>query len=371
MRRILATLLTSALFLSACGGSDSGPDPADDPKGALQSAIEALGDYEGMTVVASLNTDAASLVASSEGSLTADQAQTIVDSSLSFTAREGDTPEDAQVEIVADIAGDKAELRVVEGTVYVRADVRDLVARFGGDPDDLDQGLQGAPPQFNFLQAGLEGEWIGIEGAQEFAEQFGGTTPSDEDLELARELANKLVQAIDENSTVTSAGSDNIGDHLEVSLAIRPLAEAFIDVARSVPGGAALPAEAFDLSEIPDKQVPLDIWLADGRISQIEMDLIEMAEVMEADPPPPGVETLGVRLAIAEFTGGVDAPDAAEMVNFGELMQTFMGGFGMGSGSTTEEIEMQPDFTELCEQLAGQPEEVVSQFAEECPELQQ
>lgn len=373
MRRILALLLTSALFFAACSGGDSspGPDPAEDPKGALTAAIEALGDYEGLTVVLSLAADAGSLTAISEGELTEEQAQAIVDSSVSFTGKEGDTPEDAQVEVVADIGGDKVELRVVGSTIYARADVRDLVARFGGDPDEIDAGMQGMPPQFGFLRAGVEGEWIGIEGAQEFAEQFGGATPSDEDMQLAEEMAEKLGQAVDESATVTSAGSDDVGERLEVELAIRPLAEAFIDIARSTPGGAALPPDAFDLSEVPDEQVPLDIWISDGRIRQIEVDFIEVARVFEADDPPEGVETFGLRVEIIEFTGDVSAPDAAETVNFGELMQTFMGGFGGVPGSEAPGTDMQPDFSELCDQLAGQPEEVVSQFAEECPELQQ
>jgi hypothetical protein len=374
VRRFLVLLLSGALTLSACGG-DSGPDPAEDPKGALTAALEKLGEYEGITATVSLDSDTGSLVAASEGELTEELAQVILDSSLAITSKSGDKPEDAQAEFVADIAGDRAELRVVEETLYARADVAELVARFEGDPAELDQFRQQAPPGFEFVGTLLDGDWIAITGAQEFAEQFaeqfGGPIPSEEEAaEFQKELADKLSAAFEDNATVESVGSDDVGDHLEARIALRGLYEAFVELMQSAPGIGTLPPGTFPpASEVPDEELTVDAWIDGGDLVQIAFDFLKIAETFEAEPAPPGVENLGLRIQLEEFTGDVEAPDAADTVDFQQIFQGLLGA-GIGSGSGSMEVE-QPDLGELCSQLEGAPPEVVEQFAEECPELQQ
>lgn len=371
MRRFLALLLSSALLLAACGG-DSGPDPADDPKAALKAAFEKIGEYEGLTVTLRLDSDTDSLVAVSEGELTDEQAQAILDSSLTVTAKQSGQPEDAQLELTADISGDTAELKLVEQVLYARADVGELVERFGGDISEVNQFRQQAPPGFEFIGPLLDGEWVAFEGLKEFAEQFGGAQQTEEQTDFQKEMSAKLGAAVEENSTVDSVGDDDIGHHLEASIALRGLYDAFLEIAGSAPGMGTLPPGSFPpASEIPNENLTIDAWIDGGDLVQLGFDFIRIAETFEADPPPAGVERLGLLLGIEEFTGDVKAPDPAERVDFGQLMQGF---FGLGAGGFMQEEEAAPpgqDLEDLCKQLKGAPEEVVEQFAEECPELQQ
>lgn len=374
MRRIFSLLIASSLLLAACGGSDSGPDPTDDPKAALTSALQNLGSYEGVTAGLSLRSDEASLIAISEGELTDELAEVILGSSISVTARGGESFEDLQFELVADIGGDKVELRLTEQVVYARADVRDLVERFGGDTAELEGATQGAPPGFEFIGPALDGEWIAIEGATEFLQQFGGIPPGggggDEDsAELAAQLADDLTAAIEDNSTVTSVGEDDAGNHLEVKISVKGLVDTLRDIAGSLPGGQALPPDAFPPdSEIPEGDATIDVWVEDDRVSQIELDFLKLADAFSDEEVPSGVESFAIRLTLEEFTGNVEAPDAVETVNFQTLFQGFLGG-RMGGDPTTG-TDTAPDLSELCAQLEGAPPEVVEQFAEECPDLQ-
>jgi hypothetical protein len=373
VRRFLALLLSSALSLAACGG-DSGPDPADNPKAALRAAFEKIGEYEGLTITLTLDSDTDSLVAISEGELTDEQAQTVLDSSLAITAKQGDKPEDAQLDLTADISGDTAELKLVDQVLYARADVSELVERFGGDTSELNQFRQQAPPGFEFIGPLLDGEWVAFEGLKEFAEQFGGAQQTEEDADFQKDMAEKLGAAVEDNSTVESVGEDDVGHHLEASIAVRGLYDAFLEVAGSAPGMGTLPPGAFPpASEIPNENLTIDAWIDGGDVVQLGFDFIRIAETFGGDPPPSGVERLGLLVGIEEFTGNVETPDPAETVDFGQLMQGLL---GVGAGGFMQEegeaeVGEPQDLEDLCKQLKGAPDEVVEQFADECPELQQ
>src|SRR5688572_11229563 len=160
MRRFFATLLAAGLVLGACGGdSGGGPDPADDPKGALTNALENLGEYEGIDMTFSLDSTADDLAAVSEGDLTEEQADIILNSSINVKAISGESLEDTQFEFVVDIDSSLVEMRFVNGTLYARGDVRDLVDKFGGDQAMVDQAVSEGAAQYDFIEPLVEGEW--------------------------------------------------------------------------------------------------------------------------------------------------------------------------------------------------------------------
>lgn len=372
MKRLLAALVASLLVFAACGG-DSGPDPADDPKAALVSGMQALGEG-GLSVTISLNSTAEDLSAMAEAdgsTLTEDDAAKILESSFTLATNNETDPDAQQVEMSVNVAGmERAiELKVVEQVLYFRASIRDLVTEFDGDTSDLESAMAEAPPGFDFIGPAIEGEWIALTGAKELAEQMGGAaaSPSEEDQEQANKFAAQMSQVLQNSATVEHEGSDDIGEHVIASVNVRDAYEGFTQALGTLGGLASSQMGTLPpASEVPDENIRLDAWLDGGRVVQLEFDLTQFSEFPEADFPE-GVETLGLRVALDEFDGNVEVPETAAEVDLMTLLQGMMGGM-TGSGSTTGmESEVPADF---CESLEGAPEEVVTQFAEECPELQ-
>lgn len=372
-----APLVALALLAGACGGG--GVDVAEDPKGALEEALDNLGGYEGIRLTVSIASDTGTLVAASEGDLTEEDAQKILDSSLVMAAKEGDTPEDSQFELVANVAGHDAavELKAIGTTLYARAAVEDLVEEFGGDPAEIDAARQqfGSQPGFEFVGPAIDGEWVSVEGLDDVVEQFTGQsvpeTPSEEEQELIKGFADALKQ----NVGAEAGDREGPGDHVIATVPLRSTYEEFSRLASElgqVPAGAGLPPA----SEIPDENVQLDVWIDGGNIAQVEFDFVTLARSLgEGDDIPEGVERIAVRLGIEEFTDDVAAPDDATKIDVQQLMQGFLGGMGAGMESEVEAPVPGDLCDELEKQLEGQSQEVkdqiIAQFGADCPELGQ
>ncbi|MPZ70968.1 MAG: hypothetical protein GEU71_15805, partial [Actinobacteria bacterium] len=307
MRKIFGLVLALALVAAACGG-DGGPDPADDPKGALQAALDRLSEYEGVSLTMSIASDTASLVAASEGDLTEDNAQKVIDSSLTLSAVSSEDPTNAQFQLAANIAGiDNAfEMRAADNTLFLRADVSGLAEAFGADTSQLDafEAEAGAAPGFEFVGPALEGEWIGLTGLDSAMDQLGGgigavETPSEEDLASIK----KFTDALGDAAEVTTGDKEGPGDHLVATVNLREAYASLSEIAGTltqVPG-TELPPD----SEVPDKDISVDVWIDGGNLTQAELDLTQMADLGDSELPE-GVDQLAFRIGIEEFTGGVE-----------------------------------------------------------------
>lgn len=371
MRRFLIPLFAVALILPACS-ANGGPDAGEDPKGALTSAFERMGDSEGQTMEFSLRSDEASLAAFSEGDLSEEDASTILNSKITVSSTNPEDPKDVEFEMVVDVAGDLIEMKQLEEIVYVRVDGRAFIERFGSEAE-IEAGLAEMPPQFAWLNSLVDGEWIALTGAEALQQQLGAPTP---DAATQDKLAADLIRAIEENAEVRSEGAEDVGDHLVATMQVRPLFRSFMQTVQSLGGlsglggaGAPLPSA----SDIPDEEVDVHFWIDDGTLTQVEFDVTQFEDWAEADDFPQGVNEMALRLSFEGFDGGVEAPDAAEEVDMMEVMQIFMG--GMSSGATPPELQPAPGegqstIDDLCKSLEGAPDDVVKQFAAECPELQ-
>jgi hypothetical protein len=363
-------LLAAGLVLGACGGdSGGGPDPAEDPKGALTNAFENLGEYEGVDMTFSVDSTAEDLAAVAEGDLTEEQADMILNSSINMKAVGGESAEDTQVEFVVDIDGSLVEMRLVNGVLYARADVRDLVDQFGGSQEEVDAAAAQAGAQYDFVQPLIDGDWVGFEGAEALSQQFGGALPSP-DAELQKQLTDDLAQAVSDSATVTEEGSDDAGSHLVADVNIKELygalQESFGSLSQ-VPGTELPPAD-----DVPDENISVDFWVDDGFLTQVGFDFVQFRDVEGVEDFPEGVDEFGLLLELDEFSDGVDEPDAAATVNLQELMGGLMGGLG-GLGGTDTDTGGSGSFSdeEICETLKDSPPEVQAQFAEQCPEFAQ
>ena len=371
MRRLLIPFLTAALLLSACADS-GGPDASENPKAALTSAFENLAESEGQTMVFTLRSDEASMVALSEGDLSEEDAGKFLESAITISSTNETDPLKAEFEMVIDAAGHLIEAKQVGEVAYLRLDGRELIEEFG-DPAEIEAGLAQMPPQFAFLNSLVDGEWIALTGLEGMREQLGAPSP---DAELQQKLTQDLTKAIEDNAEVRSEGSDDVGDHLVATIQVRPLFESLSEAIGSLGALSGIPgAQLPSASEIPDEEVQIHFWVEDDALTQIELDITQFETWAEAEDFPEGVNDLALRLELEDFDGGVEAPEAAEEVDLMQLIQTFFQGAMGGSVETGSETIPAPDegqssIDDLCKSLEGAPPEVVEQFAAECPELQ-
>jgi hypothetical protein len=376
MRKLLAILFSAALVFAACGGDDV----AEDPQGALDRALDNLGNYEGVSITFTLQSDTDSLRALSADDgdeLSEEDAQKIIDSSLALTAKEGDSPEDGQFEMTADVAGhdNAVEIKMVDETFFLRADVRDLFDEFEGDTAQLDQTVQqaGNQPGFEFVGPAVEGEWLALRGLNEVLRQFGGgmQTPSEEDQRTVQRFADTLK----ENSQVEAGDREGPGGHLIATVPLRQTYQDFAQLLQDLgqlPAGAALPPA----SEVPDENITLDLWIENDHLRQVEFDITQIGEITD-EPAPEGVEQLALRMEIEEFTDDVRAPEDAHEVDAQQIMQQFMGGLP-GGGMGEEALPDAPPGGDFCDQLEAELEnqppelrdQLIDQFGDQCPELQ-
>jgi hypothetical protein len=376
MRKILGVLLAGALVLGACADSgDGGPDPADDPKGALVEAFRDLAEGEGVTMTLSLDSDEASLqaLASDEGTeLPEDTASLILDSSFTVSANNAENPEDAQAEVLFDLGGEEAAAIVVDGyDFYAHADVRYILETFGQDPAVIDQGLAQLPPGAEFVNQAVDNEWIHLTGLEQLAAQAeqsgGGGIPNL--AEQQQQALDQLAAALEENSEVTEGDEEGPGTHLEAKVDLQGIVQAFEDIASEVGGGlpgTELPTDAS--ADVPEGDFILDAWVEDGSLTQLRIDVLKNAEALEAEDVPEGVEEFGILLGIEEFDGEVDVPDDAVEVSFEDIIGMMMGG---AFGSTgTESGSTAPGGTDdVCAAVAELPKAQQEAYKDICPDL--
>ena len=369
MKRIGALLAAVGLLLTACGG-EAGPDPQANPKEALVSAFENLANSDGMEMVLSLEATAESLngLAAEGGEpMDPDMVDKILDSSLRMLTR--GKGEDAQFEMVATIAGEEdLEIKFVDKVMYFRADAEGLTETFGGNPAELDAMAQQAAAQgMSFVKPALDGEWIAVTGTEELAQQFGGGMGMDANsmAQNQQKMIEEISAALKESATVTSQGSDDIGDHLSVSIPIQELYNRMMSGLQGIPGfpGGQMPPG----TEVPDENVTMQVWVDDDRVTQASIDFVQFMNMggnaTKAEGP------VALLMEFEEFDDEIEAPDDAVEVPAEQLMQLFMGAAGMGGSSMGSGSSTAPPADFDCDQLKGAPPAIKEQFADMCPDL--
>jgi hypothetical protein len=363
MKKLISLSASLLLLASACAGDELGGSP----KESLTAAIENLTELEGLEMVFTLQSNAdsiAALATEDESSLSEDNAERILNSSITVKSK-GETPEEGQAEFVVNIDGeDDIEMRFLDQTFYVRAEVRGLIETFGGDPSSLDQFEQQASAAgVTFVKPAIAGEWIALQGLKEVAQQQGFPTAQAPDQDA---LVRAFRTAVDEEAEVTEGDQDGPGTHLVVDLPVREIYERllpeFQKLLVGVPGAALPPA-----GEIPDETVRVDTWVDGDQLTQVRLDFLQFYRFGD-EPVPEGVEEFALQVTIDEFDDEVEAPEDAVTLTPQEIQQAFgalMGGVITGtesqSGTATPGVD--------CEVLEQAPPEVQQQFVKECPNL--
>lgn len=344
MKRSLTAVAASLMLLAACGGDGI----EGDPKQALADAFRGLGQAEGLTVTATLQSTAASLraAAESEGDqLSEENAAKILASSVTVSGKSTTDPSEAQSEIAINVAGneDAIQVKVISNTLYARADVRSLVETFEQDPASLDPFVQQAEASgLDFVRPAVDGEWLSISGLDAMQQQLGMGQPTPSGVEL-EQVFDRFAEDIESKATVTEGDVDGPGTHLIVEIGARDVVDSFLNLARQL--GQAIPPNAFPSpSDIPDRQVRVNTWVEGDFVRQIELDLLQFA-AFEGEDIPEGVDELALRLGIDEFDDDVEAPGDAVQVDPKRVLQLLFGG-AAASGSEViappGEVDLEP-----------------------------
>jgi hypothetical protein len=341
--RLLAPLVALLLAVTASACADDGAQVEQDPETALRDAVEAVGDWPGIRLVATLDADdAARASLAADGETTEADLDVLLGASLTATVAASDDPERGALELVLTFDGeDVAELRVTEDERYfARIDLDALEAAAQDSelaPADL-RDLVAAARLFglgDLAQAAVEGRWVELIGLDAFADLAGQPQdPAQDEAEAqaaAERIAERTSSFIERDVEVTSVGSDDVGERVRATTTGAALSAYLDEVMTEVDqdglvdevGGDDLSTTLDDLPD--DAEVTLDAWIRDGELQQLAVDLAGLDEEDDLDGE------LWLVLRFEEYTDTVAPPDDTTPIDLFELFGAFLGG-GMGGG---------------------------------------
>jgi hypothetical protein len=411
LRRASTLLVVVILAFTTVACADQ--DVEEDPRGALRDAVMAFRDYSGieLTIGAQLD-DAAQASARTEGDFSEEQLALLTDSSLTVRGVEGDGDDDGQSEFVL-VVGDETVLTVRALADYELYALIDLPAvERVADALDAEGDFRQSLAQFEqmagmfglgqVMSAARDAEWIRIAGLQQMVEMAEEQAPEEDqpdeaDLEaMAREIGERLLEFLEDDEVqVAHVGSDDVGERVRITatgVQLRELAvdlvESLDDVAGADPTalGMQAPEVRAELEDaIPDDvEISLHAWIDGGELSQVAVDVFDLARAADADDVPDGEFLIAV--AISEFDGSIEAPDTDVTFDVFEIFGAMMGDLGgLGADPFAEDPFADEDVEELPDEQPGedlpddQPgldedfcvtEEELEQLLEQMPEEQ-
>jgi hypothetical protein len=337
------TFASAAVLLAGCGSSSSGGsggtgsnNSSQSPAQELNSSFSALGNASTLTTTVKLGatpTQISGLAQSGGSTITPAEANAIAGARIvvEVQAPSGKTISDlsgsgasgSAVDFtVSDNGTNYVSIRSVDKTLYVQADLKDLLNALGKGTTYAQ--LQAESGQFpSFLQALFAGKWISLPSSTAQALTGSSSSGSSASPQEEQAIVNglKAILTHDVQVTRTSAGST---DDLALSANSRTIVRDFLStVTTAVPGaGAALPQT--QLNQVPSKNVALTAQVTNGALSQLSIDLGQF--------DPKGNAHLPVVVDFSQSGTSISAPSGAVAVNTQELGSLLgsLGGSGIG-----------------------------------------
>ncbi|MFG3008211.1 hypothetical protein [Streptomyces calvus] len=315
----------------------------------LDRAFEKLGKERSLSFELDLDADAATLKAMDAGAepgerMPDEAAELLSDARISVSVqsrkpleKSGEKDFKAMAVKLSGPDGALFEYRLVGDYTYVRADV-EAVSRISGGPEMSADELPDSAGAFKKLVAG---EWLKMntkEMEQTAGSIAGGPPLGDEDpsaeptldARTQKKITKALRQVIAREVDFRTSGGDDGTEHIEATAPFRTLLTELFDELRplteELPPGAELPT-AKDLEDAPNKKVTADFTLKNGDLTEVSVDLAELAENAK-------VKKFAVVLRLGKGEQAT-APAGATEVRIDELMEGFMG--GAPDGAFTEE----------------------------------
>lgn len=346
----IAAIAGSTALVAGCGGSSSGGAAGSGsnnssltPAAELTSAVTNLGHSSTLTTTLKLGASASqiSALAHSQGSsITSSQASALAGAAVTveISAPSGKTLDDlsgttgsgAAVDFSVSDNGTKyLALRSVSKTVYIQADLKDLLNRLG--QASVYQSLSAEGPSLpTFFQALIAGKWVSISAAS--LKTLTGTAPGGSGASAnpsqQEQFVNELKTVLTKDVTVARTASGST-DQLTLSANSRTLAQDVLaDLTSAVPGAGA-ELGTTNTQNIPDRTITLNAAVTHGALSALSINLGQFDTSKHVSLP--------LNLAFAQNGPAITAPSGAVPVNtaqLSQLVQGFLGGFEGGlSGS--------------------------------------
>jgi hypothetical protein len=233
--------------------------------------------------------------------------------------------------------GSLVDLRSVDGTIYARADVKQILTLAGEDPNSLDQQLAGLPPSMAPLSKAAKGEWVSLDLAKAAAaakdsgllDALPSSAPSPSvDAAKVSKLLESLKVAYREKATITELGDDgDRGSGYRLGAPAKQVAQAVSDDLIALVGKESEDQVRKAITEIPDKTFSVDLWVKDDELTAVSLDLTQFM-----DKPVTG-RKLAVDIAVDVDSGEVTAPDGATEIDVKALLSEFPVGALAGAGA--------------------------------------
>ncbi len=341
----LAVVTAAALALAACGNPSA---PAASPKQTVSNAVGAVASQAGVNLRISLGVTAGQLMTMDRAGggndgLSPKIADTIAKSTVIIDSHQAGSGAKAdQFDLAWQVGrATPVELRYLNQTLYLHADVDTLFADLGKDPSSVNKALQGANSFVPGISSLGGSGWVSAQPS-ELAPLLKGlkaqapataTSPA-----ATSDLMTKLDNAFKTNSTITSARTHGGRAEYTVSLHAHDfLAAAAAALPTSMLGMAAgsTATNAINglVNKVPaNRTIVVDVWVRDNKAQEIDVDLNQFASQAHkyAFPVP-------VRIVIGS-SAPVPAPSGATPLDLskipqllGGLMNGGLGGLG-GSG---------------------------------------
>jgi hypothetical protein len=175
-----------------------------------------------------------------------------------------------------------------------------------------------------------------IDSLQAASGKTSSSSPSVSTDQIAK-VASALEDAVKNNVTVTSVGSDQYGDHDKVALPLKPVAQAVMSSVSSQLGPLAGKVSSADLSSLDGKTATVDVWTRDGQIARVVVPSSALGDDKNSAAIVATFGNGGVQLPtvpVTEIDGGLLDKLLGGLGSLGDL-----GGFGAsGSGTGTGSI---------------------------------
>lgn len=329
----------------------------------IQHASEKLGEQRSLKVELGLDADpkvleAAGASDSPEDAMPPQAAKTLAHLRVSLSV-EASKPlaeaEEKDFKAMAMTVGsgkgaDLVEVRMIDRTVYLKADV-DALGKALGTPipgAGAGSGSEGLPPELGGLKDLFAGRWVKTD--VDSAEAAAGGKGKDEkgaeklDSRTQRKLQTDLKAIVARRVTFTDQGEKDGAEHILAKASARDLLGdvfgALKNVSDELPPqlSKGLPTQK-DLKEVPKRKIGVDFALKDGALSGITFDATQLAE--PGDPVKKGdkfdiVLGFGKAGKITAPAGATELPKDADGSSFMVKPDSLIGG-GSTEGFAAED----------------------------------